>query len=62
MKAVSADPAALDNRRLAQALNADLEDVADACEFLVSANRLQMAGDGTYLRSVAEAAREAAAA
>jgi hypothetical protein len=62
MKAVAADPAALDNNRLALALNAALDDVADATSWLVGKDRLQMAEDGTYLRSVAEAAREVAAA
>lgn len=62
MKAVSADPASLDNHRLALALNATLEDIADACEWLVSKNKLQMHSDGTDLRSAAEAAREIAAA
>lgn len=62
MKAICGDPAALDNARLAQALDADLEDVADACSQLVGKGRVQMAEDGTYLRSVAEAAREVAAA
>jgi DNA-binding Lrp family transcriptional regulator len=62
MKAVSADPASLDNRRLAEALDADLEDIADACGVLVGKGRLQLNEDGTYLRSVAEAAREVAAA
>jgi predicted transcriptional regulator len=62
MKAVAADPAALDNNRLALALDADLEDVAEATSWLVGKDRLQMAEDGTYLRSVAEAAREVAAA
>lgn len=62
MKAITADPAALDNRRLALALDADLADIADACEFLVGKGRVQMADDGSYLRSVAEAAREYAAA
>ncbi len=62
MKAISADPAALDNSRLAQALDADLEDIAEACSQLVGKGRVQMAEDGTYLRSVAEAVREIAAA
>lgn len=62
MKAIAADPAALDNQRLALALDADLQDIADACEYLVGNGRVQMADDGTYLRSVAEAAREVAAA
>jgi predicted transcriptional regulator len=62
MKAVAADPAALDNDRLAAALDAHPDDVADATNWLVSKSRLQMAEDGTYRRSVAEAAREIAAA
>lgn len=62
MKAVSADPCALDNQRLALALNADLADIADACSYLVGKNKLQLGEDGTYLRSAAEAAREVAAA
>lgn len=57
MKAISADPCALDNGRLALALDAHPDDVADACEQLIARDRLQLADDGTYLRSVTEAAR-----
>jgi hypothetical protein len=57
MKAVLADPDALTEDRLALALNADRDDVAEACGWLLQRHRVQLNPDGTYRRA---AGREAA--
>jgi DNA-binding GntR family transcriptional regulator len=57
MKAILADPDALTEDQLARALDADRDDIAEACGWLLQRHRVQLNPDGTYRRA---AGREAA--
>lgn len=61
-KAIAADPDSLTVDRLAQALNADRDDVAEACSWLVEHNKIAENDDGTFARAPASRARLRAAA
>jgi len=48
LDAITADPGALNEERLAQTLDADREDIALACGELLEADHVEMRPDGTY--------------
>lgn len=58
LKAIAADADALNEDRLAQALEADRDEVAEACGWLLERDRVCLNPDGTYRR---DARREMAA-
>jgi hypothetical protein len=49
-KAIAADSGKLNDSRLAAALSMDVDDVADACDALLSRGAIRRDGDGTYWR------------
>lgn len=61
-KAIAGDPGCLNEQRIAQALRADVDDVTEACAWLLERHQITRGDDGRYTRNASRRARLRAAA